>query len=81
MKIKLLYFAQLKDVAGVDEQTLEICGPVTVKDFAREFLSQPLFQRVKDLKFLYAVNGEFTEPDHLLEDQSTLAILPPVAGG
>lgn len=81
MKIKLLYFAQLKDSAGVVEQTIEANGPVTIRDFMKDFLNRPVFEKVKDLNFLYAMNGEFAKPEQLIEDQATLAILPPVAGG
>ncbi|OGX07594.1 MAG: hypothetical protein A2Z88_08330 [Omnitrophica WOR_2 bacterium GWA2_47_8] len=81
MKIKLLYFAQLKDAAGVDEQTLEVNGPVTVREFMKVVLNRPMFEKFKNSSFLYAINGEFAKPEQLIENQATFAILPPVAGG
>lgn len=81
MKVKILYFAQLRDATGVGEQTVELDRPVSIKDFIRDFLQQPIFEKYKDLPFLYAINGEFAKPEQLIEERATLAILPPVAGG
>ena len=81
MKIKVLYFAQLREAAGMSEQVMELEHPLTVGEFAREFLNQPVFQKLKGLPFLYALNGEFTGPEERIENGATLAILPPVAGG
>ena len=81
MKIKLLYFAQLREAAGVSEQTVEVARPVTIGEFVRDFLDQPVFEKCKGLPFLYALNGEFARPEQQIEDQATLVILPPAAGG
>ena len=81
MKIKILYFAQLREAAGMSEQTMELEHPVTIAEFVRDFLDQPVFQKYQGLPFLYAINGEFAGRGEQLEEGSTLAILPPVAGG
>lgn len=81
MKIKLLYFAQLREAAGVSEETVEFARPVTIGEFVRGILDQPAFEKCKGLPFLFALNGEFARPEQQIEDQATLVILPPVAGG
>lgn len=81
MKIKVMYFAQLAEAAGTDEQEVELKQPVTIHEFAQNLLSQPIFQKYRQLPFLYAVNEEFAKPETRIEDGIRLAILPPVAGG
>lgn len=81
MKIKIMYFAQLAEAAGMDEQEVELEHPVTIREFTQDFLNQPVFQKYRRLPFLYAVNDEFVRPETRIEDGVTLAILPPVAGG
>lgn len=81
MKIKLIYFAQLKETAGMSEQVMELECSVTMGEFVRDFLDQPVFKKYKGLPFLYAINGEFARPEDRIEEGATLAILPPVAGG
>jgi len=81
MKIKVMYFAQLAEAAGVSEQEVELNRSVTISEFIEDFLSRPVFQKCRQLPFLYAVNEEFAKPETRIEDGITLAILPPVAGG
>lgn len=81
MKIKVMYFAQLREAAGMSEQTVELERPVTIGEFVRDFLDQPVFKKYKGLPFLYAINGELARLDERIVDGATLAILPPVAGG
>lgn len=81
MKIKVMYFAQLAEAAGMDEQEVELEHPVTIREFIEDLLNQPIFQKYRQFPFLYAVNEEFAKPETRIEDGITLAILPPVAGG
>ena len=81
MKIKVMFFAQLAEVAGMDEKEVELEHSVTIREFTQDFLNQPVFQKYKRLPFLYAINEEFARPETRIEDGATLAILPPVAGG
>lgn len=81
MKVKMIYFAQLREAAGMEEQVVELEHPVTIDEFVRDILNRPAFKRYKGLPFLYAMNGEFARPEERIEDGATLAILPPVAGG
>lgn len=81
MKIKIMYFAQLAEAVGMKEQEVELAHPVTIREFIQDFLNQPVFQKYKQLPFLYAINEEFVTPETQIENNTTLAILPPVAGG
>jgi molybdopterin synthase sulfur carrier subunit len=80
MKITILLFAQLKDVAGKSSIELELSGG-TVKDaldvLCKEYPAlEPYLQRVQT-----AWNEEYCKADAPLEDGGTLALIPPVSGG
>jgi molybdopterin converting factor small subunit len=81
VKIKVLYFAQLRDAAQAGERSVEVTAPVTAGSFASDHLALPEFTHCRGLKIRYAVNDEFVSPDHLISAPCTLALLPPVAGG
>lgn len=81
MQVKLLYFAQLKESAQADEETITAEHPVTVGELVRKILAQPKFEKLKGLPCRYAMNDEFVEPEHHVGDRAVIAILPPVAGG
>lgn len=84
MRIKVLFFAQLREAFGTGERTLEAVEGTTVAEIIHLFLkdsgSDPLM-RLGELPLLYAVNEELVAKDKRLRDQDTVAILPPVAGG
>ena len=80
-RIKVLFFATLKDRAGVKETTLEIPEQATVKDLKthlqQEFagLSQALDTS------LVSINREFALEDEYLPAGAEVAFFPPVSGG
>ena len=81
MIIKVLFFAQLKDVFGIGERTIEVQQGRTVGEFVRFLFEETGVSRLKDLPILYSVNEDFADENQELKDQDTLALLPPVAGG
>lgn len=81
MQMKILYFAQLKEAAGADEETLVVQGPTTVGEVVRKILDRPLFEKIRGLPLRYALNDEFVSLEQPIEEQAVIAILPPVAGG
>ena len=81
MKIKMLFFAQLREAAGVSEQIVDLAHPIAIGKFVNNFLGQPRFAAYKDLPFRYAMNDEFVTAEKIIEDQATIAMIPPVAGG
>ena len=81
MKIKMLFFAQLREAAGVSEQIINLAQPVAIGEFVKSFLEQPRFAACKDLPVRYAVNDEFVDVEEIVGDRAVIAIIPPVAGG
>jgi len=79
MKLKILYFASLRDASGCDHEAYE-----AVTGDARE-----IYARLRDRhgfalahdRIRLAVNGEFADWGRLLADGDEVAFLPPVSGG
>ena len=81
MNIKVLFFAQLKDVFGTGGRTAEVRQGTTVGEFVRSLFEEPNASRLKKLPVLYSVNEDFVDENRELKNRDTLALLPPVAGG
>ncbi len=81
MRVRLLLFAVLRDITGMDELQLELADgarPVDVWETLRgryaalaAYMAPPMT----------AVNEEYTGPAVVLRDGDTLAFIPPVSGG
>ena len=81
MKVRVLYFAGVRDVVGRAEETCELPESVaTVGDFAR-FVGETraLAERMATIRI--ARNERFAEPSEELADGDVLALIPPVSGG
>lgn len=74
MKIKLLFFAQVRERMGAGERTAEIADGASASDVAQSM-------RLSDLPLLFAVNERMVEPQHPLVENDVLAFLVPVSGG
>ena len=77
MKIKVKYFASLKESIGRSEESLEISDNSTVLELWHQ-ISQPL-DVPGDIKM--AVNMEYVNQDKQLQDGDEVAFFPPVTGG
>ena len=80
MKIKVIYFASIKERLGSSMEEVELPRHATVEALygelmrAHEELSE--WERV-----LLAVNGEYKAPSYVLSDGEVVAVFPPVSGG
>jgi molybdopterin converting factor subunit 1 len=81
MRIRILFFASLADIAGTREVNLDAAGFTDIKSifdkFAREF---PLLEKYRS-SVLCAVNTEFAKPESPVHDGDEIAFFPPVSGG
>lgn len=81
MIIKVLLFAEAKDVAGKDSVQVPLPAGRSVSD-----LLDHLVQVVPDLlpirsSLLVAVNNQFAQADQEISAEDTVACFPPVSGG
>jgi molybdopterin converting factor subunit 1 len=82
MRVKVLYFAAMRDLAGRGEEDMVLpAGVVTVADFAAH-LEQvlPAFAE-RRASVRVARNEAFADDADALAEGDVLALIPPVAGG
>ena len=83
MKINVLYFSTLQDLAGGSEieESLAPDRDWTLGDLLETLFSRHPKLRDWDGRLLLAVNQEWAERDRSLADGDEVAIMPPVQGG
>lgn len=85
MKLRMLYFARLREVLGVGQETLEL--PAEVHTLAGLLASLRARGGVwseelaEGRAFRLAVNQDIATPEAALADDDEVAIFPPVTGG
>lgn len=81
IKVKVLYFANVKEVAGTREEEFIISKPASSDLLLRKILE--VHPGIKDLTntITISVNCKVILEDILLNDEDEVALLPPVAGG
>lgn len=76
--IKVLLFAQLQESAGQSELTIDKTS-ITVNEL-KTFV-QETYQLPSITHAMVAVNEEYADDDHVVNDGDTVAFIPPVSGG
>jgi molybdopterin synthase catalytic subunit len=81
VRVKVLFFGQLKDIAGRSEDTLEL-PPIAVLEDVFEYYATRL-PRLRELRnsTVLARNHQFLPASTQLQDGDEVALLPPVSGG
>jgi molybdopterin converting factor subunit 1 len=81
MKVRLLFFAVLRDIAGSDERELSLQEGATAGDVWQTL--RATYAKLADYTQppMVAINEEYAEPEAVLRDGDELAFIPPVAGG
>ena len=79
MKIKIKYFAALREQAGMSEETLETSSSTANELLLEVKEKHGLKLSTKHLKV--AVNEEYKPFSTLLNENDTVVFIPPVAGG
>jgi len=81
MKIRLKLFSVAREIAGCDEEILDL-GPGATTSSALQRLVElhPGLSSWKNAVRM-AVNLEYTHLDHKLKDGDEVAVIPPVSGG
>ena len=80
-KVKILFFATLRDRAGIKSLEMELSPETTVqslKDLLVE--SYPALKETMD-SVVISINREFAFDEALVPDGAEVALFPPVSGG
>ncbi|MBX0312639.1 MAG: molybdopterin converting factor subunit 1 [Sulfurihydrogenibium sp.] len=80
MKVKVLYFSQVKDKVGKNEEEIEFEGK-TLKDLVDVLVNK--YPNIEDIlkRSMFAVNESYETMEYNLQDNDIIAIIPPVSGG
>jgi molybdopterin converting factor subunit 1 len=81
LKVRLLFFAVLRDVTGVSERSLELPPGTTAADVWRTLREEHSRLRGYERPPLTAINEQYASPEAQLRDGDDLAFIPPVSGG
>jgi molybdopterin converting factor subunit 1 len=81
MKIKVLFFANLRDLAGARSLELDLPAETTVQDLKTRLAGDhpTLAQALQSA--LVAVNREYAFDENVLPEEAEVAFFPPVSGG
>ena len=77
MSVHVKYFASLREEIGRAEDSVSISGSATVE----EIWHQTTGNLQRDSLVLVAVNQEYADFDHVVQDGDEVAFFPPVTGG
>ena len=83
MKLRVLYFARLRERFGLGEETLDFAG-ATAADLVAQLQARGgawAEELAAGRAFRVAVNQDIVALDAILPDHADVAIFPPVTGG
>ncbi|ARJ50423.1 molybdopterin converting factor subunit 1 [Staphylococcus lutrae] len=77
--MKVLYFAELKELINRSEDVFHFEDEVAVEEL-KSFLFET-YPVIQGKKFQIAVNEEFARADDRIQPDDVIALIPPVSGG
>ena len=81
MRVRLRFFATLRERAGVAETTIEVERPVTVGELWELLRAERPKLATYAGRVAFAVNEEYVDSKTTLQDNDEVAFIPPVSGG
>jgi molybdopterin converting factor subunit 1 len=81
MRVRVLFFGMLKEIAGRSTENVDLQEGASVRDLLGHYESQ--LPALKNLlpSVALAVNQQYAAPDTVLGPDDEVALLPPVSGG
>jgi len=81
MRVRVKFFAILRERAGVGEITKEIQEGSTVANLWQALQQEYPKLNVPGIRLLYAVNQNYVRPEEVLKEMDEVVFVPPVSGG
>jgi len=81
MKVRVKFFAQLRDLAGAQELTVDLAKGASVADLLTKIYEQMPALRARDAGILVGAGIEFVDRNYKLKPGDQISIMPPVQGG
>src|SRR5262249_7124471 len=81
MKVRVQFYAQLRELIGVHELELELQQGANVRQLLEKIYAQKPALRAHDKSILIGAGLEFVDRNYKLNPGEEIAIMPPVQGG
>ena len=81
MRVRVLFFGILKDLAGKSSDSLDLADGASVCDVIEHYAAQAPQLKEVLASIAVAVNQEYAGPETALRSDDEVALLPPVSGG
>ncbi|PYI97995.1 MAG: hypothetical protein DME98_06150 [Verrucomicrobia bacterium] len=81
MKVRVQFYAQLRDLIGAREMDVQLAEGATVGDLLEKIYAQQPALRLHDKSILIGAGVEFVDRNYMLKLNEEIAIMPPVQGG
>ena len=81
MKVRVQFYAQLREVIGMHELELEVPQGTTVRELLEKVYTQKPALHEHDKSILIGAGLEFVDRNYKLNPGEEIAIMPPVQGG
>jgi MoaD family protein len=81
MKVRVQFYAQLRDVVGIRQLELDVPEGATVRDLLEQVYGERPALRAHDKSILVGASLEFVDRNYKLNSGEEIAIMPPVQGG
>jgi len=81
MKVRVQFYAQLRDLVGMRELELEILDGATIRDLLEQLYVERPALAGHDKSILIGAGLEFVDRNYKLNPGEEIAIMPPVQGG
>jgi molybdopterin converting factor subunit 1 len=81
VQVKVIYFGILRELAGAQEETLEVGEAISLGDLFAQLRSRHAQIERFASSLALAVNLEYSQPSRVLHQDDEVALIPPVSGG
>ena len=81
MKIRVEFYSQLRDLAGIAELNIDLPAEATVADLLEKVYRKAPKLRSRDKSTLVGAGVEFVDRNYKLKAGDEISIMPPVQGG
>ncbi len=81
MNVRVQFYAQLRDLAGIREIDVDLAEGATIRDLLEQVYAQQPKLRLHDKSILIGAGVEFVDRNYKLKPGDEISIMPPVQGG
>lgn len=81
MKVRVHFFAQLRDLATIHELVVDLKKGANVRDLLAKVYEQVPALRAHDAGILVGAGIEFVDRNYKLKPDEEISVMPPVQGG